>query len=501
MERKAVMRTRRLATVFIAVVCGLAGGAAAQTAEWPMFRGPNGTGVAPDGARPPVEFGNGKNVAWAADLPPGHSSPVVTAGKIFLTGYDGQKLETICLSTADGKVLWRRPAPAAKIEKVNSSNSPAASTPATDGKGVYVYFGSFGLLAYDLDGNEVWKFPIPTPQNMFGTGTSPVVACGNVVLVRDSDAMDSYAVAVNCETGKQAWKAPRVLFKGNWSTPMLWEHDGARELVVPGSGRVVAYDPADGSERWSISAFPQQPITMPVAGDGLLFVGKGGQGEPGHSLVNEIPAWSELLKYDKNGDGKVAPDEIPADYGFELRKELPKGTEGNFLSMRWLAKAIDRNGDGLTRFEWGMATTFLAANEDMMLAVRPGGEGDVSETHVAWRQRRGLPEMPSPLYYRGRLYVVKNGGIVTCMDPKTGETVYRKRIDAGGQYAASPVAADGKIYATSEAGVVTVFKAGDTLDVIAENDLGERTMATPAIVGDTIYVRTAKHLFAFRRGK
>jgi outer membrane protein assembly factor BamB len=142
--------------------------------------------------------------------------------------------------------------------------------------------------------------------------------------------------------------------------------------------------------------------------------------------------------------------------------------------------------------------TFLTSNEDILLAVKPGGDGDATETHVAWKQRRAIPEIPSPLFYDGRLYLVKNGGIVTCLDPQTGKTIYRERLGSGGQYAASPVAADGRIYVTSEAGVVSVLKAGDTFEVMSENDLAERIMATPAIVGDTLYVRTDQHLFAFR---
>jgi outer membrane protein assembly factor BamB len=473
-------------------------GAATATADWPRFRGPNGQGVAAEGARPPVEFGPNRNLAWKTDLPPGHSSPVVASGRVFLTAYDAGKLETICLDAAGGSVLWRRTAPTEKIEKVNSAHSPAGPTPATDGRRVYVYFGSYGLLAYDLDGKELWKVPVPLPQNMFGTATSPVLAGDNVVLVRDSDAGDSYALAVNCETGKQAWKTPRTLFMGSWSTPMLWGHDGLEELVVLGSGRVVAYDPASGAQRWSVSGFPQQPITTPVVGDGLLFAAKGGQGEPGESFVKDIPKWADLIgKFDKNKDGRLAADEVPGDYGFELRKDVPKGTEGNFLSLRTLIRMIDRDKNGLTRFEWGMANAFVSANEDLMLALRPGGEGDVTETHIAWRQRRGLPELPSPLFYQGRLYLVKNGGVVSCLDPKTGKQVYRERLGATGPYYASPIAADGAIYAASEAGVVSVFKAGETFAALAENDLGERTVATPAIVGDRLYVRTEKHLFAF----
>jgi outer membrane protein assembly factor BamB len=160
---------------------------------------------------------------------------------------------------------------------------------------------------------------------------------------------------------------------------------------------------------------------------------------------------------------------------------------------------IDGDKDGAGgRFEWGMASAFVAGNEDVMMAIKPGGEGDVTDTHVAWRQKRGLPELPSPLYYDGKLYLVKNGGMVSCLDPKTGKNVYRGRLDATGPYYASPIAANGNIYAASEAGVVSVFKAGDSFKPVSECDLNERLTATPAVVGDTLFVRTDKHLFAFR---
>ena len=151
----------------------------------------------------------------------------------------------------------------------------------------------------------------------------------------------------------------------------------------------------------------------------------------------------------------------------------------------------------VSRFEWGMASAFVNANEDVMLAIKPGGAGDITDTHVAWRQKRGMPELPSPLYYDGRLYLVKNGGIVSCLDPKTGKAIYRERLSGVGPYYASPVAANGHIYAASESGVLSVFKAGDAFTPVAECDLNERLTATPAIAGDTLFVRTDRHLYAF----
>jgi outer membrane protein assembly factor BamB len=126
----------------------------ADAARWPQFRGPDGLGVAPEGMRLPAEFGPSRHVVWQVELPPGHSSPCIWGGRIFLTGFDraSQRLETLCLDRGTGRVLWRRPAPAHKIEHVHRVSSPAASTPACDGRRVYVYFGSCGLLGDDRDG-------------------------------------------------------------------------------------------------------------------------------------------------------------------------------------------------------------------------------------------------------------------------------------------------------------------------------------------------------------
>jgi outer membrane protein assembly factor BamB len=491
---------RAVPAVLIALVALLAPCNTAAEPEWPRFRGPNGQGVAPGGCKPPADFGTESNVAWKADLPPGHSSPVVAGDKIFLTALDEGRLVTLCVDAASGKVRWSRAAPAKKVEKAHPSGSPASSTPVTDGDNVYAYFGSCGLVAYDAEGRELWSRPLPQPASMFGSASSPILVGDNVVLVCDTDAGESCLVATDRRTGAPAWKTARPLFKASWSTPALWEHDGVEELIVLGSGRMMAYDASTGAERWWVAGFPQQAITVPATGAGLLFAAKGGQGDPGQSITSEIPKWDVMLReHDRNRDGKLAADEFDEGEGFHLRKEIPKDSPGNFLPMRTLIGMIDGNKDGAAgRFEWAIAVTFLTSNEDVLLAVRPGGDGDATDTHVAWKQRRAIPEIPSPLFYDGRLYLVKNGGIVTCLDPQTGRTIYRERLGAGGQYAASPVAADGRIYVVSEPGVVSVLKAGDTFAVMSENDLAERTMATPAIAGNTLYVRTDRHLFAFR---
>ena len=159
-------------------------------------------------------------------------------------------------------------------------------------------------------------------------------------------------------------------------------------------------------------------------------------------------------------------------------------------------------GDGqASRAEWDK---FLQDNREIsgklengLLAIKPGGKGNVTATHVLWREKKALPEVPSPLHYRERIYLVRDGGIVTCLEAKTGRLLYRGRLGAGGPYFASPVAGDGKVYAASLDGVVVVFAAGDELKILARNDLDESIAATPALVDGKLYVRTEKHLYAF----
>ena len=131
------------------------------------------------------------------------------------------------------------------------------------------------------------------------------------------------------------------------------------------------------------------------------------------------------------------------------------------------------------------------------MAVRAGGHGDVTELQVLWTDSKGIPEVPSPLLYRGWLFLVRNGGLFTCREPNTGKTVFEERLNAPGGYYASPVAAGGKVYVASDRGVISVLEAADRLKVLAQVDLIEPVMATPAIVDGKLYVRTQTQLIAF----
>jgi outer membrane protein assembly factor BamB len=451
-------------------------------ADWPQFRGPNGSGVADD-QKPPLAFGPGKNEQWHVDLPPGASSPCVSGARIFLTAFDAGKLWTLCLERATGRELWRRDAGAEKIERfMAKEGSPAASTAAADGKRVVVYFGSCGLIAYDFDGKELWRHTLPTAEtnNDFGTGTSPIFAGDLVVLVRDV-AKDSAILALDAATGKPAWKTERPGMATSYSTPIVWEHDGVKEIIAPGGLMMKAYDLKTGSERWLVRDLPAVNCASAVEGGGLLYYcgwSPAGEDAP-------MPGFDDLLKADANSDGALSKAE----------------SEKTF--MKDFFDSNDTNRDGqLKRDEWDGMISYLKRGKNRFVAVKPGGAGDITETHVAWEKKKGLPYVPCPLLYRGHIYFFKDGGLASCFTAADGAVKYeQQRIGLEGSLYASPVAANGHIYLISLAGKAATLAAGDKPAVVSTADFGERIAATPAIAGDTLYVRTATKLFAFREGK
>jgi outer membrane protein assembly factor BamB len=461
--------------------------------QWPRFLGPEGRGVAAEGKPLPAHFGPTSKVLWKAPLPSGISSPIIWGEHVFLTSYDPEKkkLETLCLDRRTGAVRWRRLVPAEKIESVYKINSPAAATPVTDGKRVYVSFGSYGLLCYDFDGNEVWRRPLPTPPAGFGTATSPVLE-GDLLLL-NGQGRDLHLLAVNKHAGKTEWTTSPTPFPSVYPAPFLWRQGAAVEVIVPGRGGLIAYD-LHGKKRWWVPGLSPEANSSPTQGDGLLFVASHlPGGDPDRRM--KLPPFDELLRrHDKDGDGRLSRKEIPQDLVIFTREGKDGVGEIRLHQMLWL---FDKNGDGyIDRQEWEAMTT--APFNNSLLAIRPGGQGDISKSHLAWQARRGAPEVPSPLCYLGRIYLVRNGGILTCLEARTGAPAYpQARLRAGGMFYASPVAGDGKVFIASDDGIVYVLKAGPRFEVLAENDLGESIRATPALADGAIFIRTARHLYAF----
>lgn len=447
-------------------------------AQWPQFRGPGGSGIGATDV--PTHFGPNSNVVWKTALPSGHSSPCLWGGRIFLTGFAEGKLETLCLNQRDGAVLWRRHVEPGNIERGAQLSNPATATPTTDGERVCVYFGAFGLVTYDFDGKELWRKPLSIPVTQHGAGTSPVLA-GDLLILNSDQDVDSHLLAVNKRDGRTVWRTERPGFHRGFATPLLWPIEKPEQIIVPGTLRLVAYNLSDGTERWSVRGFPNEMVSSPVAGNGLIYIAGWTHG----SGVSRMPAFDKLLEQgDANQDGQLTRNESP----------------GGPAKQHFVYIDADKNGR-VTREEYAAIARIFDESKNIALAVRPDGRGDVTDTHVVWKATRGLPYVPSPLCYEGRIYLVKNGGLASCLDAATGRMLYQEeRLGALGDYYSSPVAAAGKICVASQPGVVVVYRAGDTLEILARNPLDELVIATPAIADGHLYVRTKSQLYAFGSG-
>jgi len=479
------MKTNRLVAIERLALCfalSLASGMGFRThavESWPQFRGPNGSGVA-EHAQPPVTLGPTNGPRWCIEVPWSPSSPSVWGDRLFLTTFADGELQTRAYATGDGHLIWSKGIKPGQLESFHGTDgSPAASTPATDGKHVVSYFGSFGVICYDLKGKELWRRPFSCAVSggAYGTGTSPILAHDRVVLNRDLDG-DSLVCLLKASSGKTIWETPRPDAVGSFGTPIVWHNQGFDEIVTPGSVHIKGYDFKTGHERWVVEGTTGFACTTPVLGDGMLFYAAwspGGADAP-------WPSWETFLeRNDKNHDGEVTFDEFPPD-----RRDFVRG--------------LDRDHDGkITRKDWEMILARAAKARNLMLAIRPGGSGDITQTHVAWTTTKGLPYVPSPLYYQGRIYLVRDGGMMSSFDAKSGNVFYsQERLEAAGSYYSSPVAADGRIYVASLPGKLSVIKAGgDHPEILHQADFGERIFASPAIVGRSVYLRTQTHLYAF----
>lgn len=449
-------------------------------ADWPQFRGPQGSGVA-ENQNPPIVFGLDNNMLWKSAIPSGPSSPCIVGENLLLTSFEEGRLETLCVNRRDGKIRWRRITPAEQLEKFHpQEGSPASATPVSDGSRVIVYFASFGLLAYDFDGKELWRLPLPIPRHVgdFGSGCSPIVHDGLVLLNRDQ-MVGANLLAVRAENGEVAWRTERPEFMSSFGTPVVFPENGQSTVVIAGLLQMKAYDLKTGQERWTVRGLPLGACTTPVvSNDRLIFAGWA----PGASEMS-IPEFLTVVETsDTNKNGLIEYDE----------------SDGQLRSM---FSTYDINGDRkISAEEWRTFRSLVAKGVNVAMAVRAGGVGNITDTHVDWKYSRGLPYVASPLVYRNRVYFVKDGGLLTCLDVATGRVVYaQERLGTLGSYYASPVAADGHIYVPSLSGAITVVRAGDTFKIETRNELGGPIAATPAIVDDTLYVRTDRFLFAFSK--
>jgi outer membrane protein assembly factor BamB len=392
---------------------------ATRAENWTEFRGPTGQGVVREGSLP-TEWSQTKNVVWKQAVPgSGWSSPVVVDGRIYLTSAvlvapsKDQSLQALCLDAVTGKVLWQQEVfhrDGKTTPGIHGKNSYASATPVVQGDRLYVHFGPLGTACLDLAGKVLWRNTNLGYSSVHGNGGSPILV--DDLLVFSCDGTDKQIlVALEADSGKVRWQTDRkstASRRFSFSTPLLIEVQGRKQIISSASDLVGAYDPTNGKEIWRVRFDGYSVIPRPVFGHGLVFIATG----------YESPT---------------------------------------------------------------------------LIAVRPDGEGDVTDSHVVWTVRRHAPLTPSPLLHGDELYMVSDAGFASCLDAKTGKVRWQERL--GGAHSASPVVADGKIYFQSEDGVGAVVKAGTKFEVVSRNALEERTLASYAAADGGLFIRTKENLY------
>jgi hypothetical protein len=394
----------------IALITVLSGPVSAE--NWPGWRGPRGDGTSLE-KNVPVRWSGTENIVWKVPiLGKGHASPIVWGSRIFVvTAMEKQKQRILlCLDRTNGKILWQRVVLEAPLERINSLNSYASSTPVTDGRCVYVSFldrDKMFVAAYDFEGNKVWEVRPGVFSSMHGYCSSPVLWKDKVIVNGDHDG-PAYIVALDRATGETIWETPRPNITRSYCTPIIHHIGGRNQMILSGSKCVASYDPDTGKQHWIIDGPTEQFVASLVYNGELLFMTCG------------------------------FPD----------------------------------------RF---------------MQAIRPDGSGNVTVTHVVWQKERDCSYVPSPIVAGPYFLVVSDSGAATCLKAKTGEIAWRQRL--GVKHSASLVIANGLVYFLSDKGVMTIVKPGPQFEVVARNELGEGTYASPAISNGRMFLRGVKHLY------
>jgi outer membrane protein assembly factor BamB len=403
---------RRILAVAAVAACCCAAAHTAAGENWPGWRGPRGDGTSQE-TGVATHWSGTDNVAWKTPIPgKGHASPIVWGDRIFVVTCDEQAQERILLAydRRTGSELWRRVVLQSPLEHKHQLNSFASSTPATDGKLVYVTFldrTDMVVAAYDFEGNERWLVRPGPFSSTHGYCSCPVLFEDKVIVNGDHDG-DAYIVALDRATGATLWKTPRENKTRSYSVPLVRQIDGRTQMVLTGSKCVASYDPHTGERHWILDG-PTEQFVASVVYNGQLF--------------------------------------------------------------------------------------FLTAGfpEYHIMAIRPDGSGNVTDTHVAWRTTKGAGYVPSPIIAGDYFLVVSDGGIATCFQAADGEIAWKERL--GTHFSSSPVLVEGLVYFTSDEGRTTIVRPGPKLDVVAQNELGEYSYASPAVSNGQLIIRGEQHLF------
>ncbi len=422
---------------------------------------------------------------WRTALDSGHSTPAACNGRIFLTTYNtaNKELATLALAADTGRVLWKRIAPAARVEEFNrNTGSAAQATPACDDQRVYVFFGSHGLICYDRQGALLWEKRMGPFQDEYGSASSPVLIDDKVIIQQDHD-VDSFLMALDRKSGKVLWKSKRPDATRSYSTPAVWMRNGRKELLVAGSLELAGYDPSDGKRLWWIHGLARIVIPTPVPAGDLVYMGSWTPGGDSSMRIRMEPWADALRKWDRDNDGRL------------VKNELTDKT----MNDRFFPMDLDQSGD-LKQEEWERYAAIFSRAQNGILAIKPSGaSGEQDEKAIVWKCLQGAPYVATPLLDRGILWTVRDGGIITRISAKEGTVLQTKRLPDMGNYYASPIGAAGRIYIAGRSGVVTVLSNDSDWRVIESRDFNEGIYATPLIAEGRLFIRTEKALYCFRK--
>lgn len=419
-------------------------GSHAGAGDWPQWRGPAFNGSSPETGLPATwNIETKENLAWATPLPgPGAATPIVANGRVFISSVDKETrdLLALCLDAGTGKVLWRKAVGRDRRAPVGGNNM-ACPSPVTDGKTVWFYYGTGQLLAFDLEGKELWARELEKDYGEFvvkyGYSSSPLLYKGKLYILvmqnataqkynrthdKRTEPLESFLLALDPATGKTLWRHVRPTDAPDESveaylTPIPYEGNGRTEIIIPGGECVTGHDTETGTELWR---WWYQP--------------------------NDRQAWQRTVNSATPGDGLV----------YAVR---PKHRS--------------------------------------VYAIRGGGKGELGAGDLAWRLDKTVPDVLTPLYYQGRLYVADDARrLMACLDAATGKKLWEASLEMKGVLRASFTAADGKVYVISQNGEVAVLAAGEEFKVLSRIQMGEAPcQASIAIAGGKLFIRTARSLY------
>jgi outer membrane protein assembly factor BamB len=476
----------RMPILAVIIFLFLSGSAAVSTAENNLFYFRRDGGVAGlEADSLPERLDSPDALRWRTSIGSGHSSPAACKGRLFLTTFNTatKELATLALAADTGRILWKRVTPATRIEEFShDTGSAAQATPACDDQRVYVFFGSRGLICYDHGGTLLWEKRMGPFQDEYGSASSPVLIDDKVIIQQDHD-VNSFLMALDRKNGKVLWATKRLDATRSYSTPAVWMRNGRQELLVAGSRELAGYDPSDGKRLWWIHGLARIVIPTPVPSGDRIYMGSWTPGGDSSLLIRMEP-WTEALrKWDKNNDGRLVKDEIT----------------DKIMNDRFFPIDIDQSGD-LRQWEWERYADIFAQSQNGILAIKPSATGgEQGESAVVWRSVSGAPYVATPLLDRDILWTVRDGGIVTKISAEKGIVLQTKRMADMGNYYASPVTADGKVYIASRQGVVTVLANDSDWREIDTHDFNEGIYATPLVAEGCLFIRTEKALYCFRK--